>query len=107
MKLRLRKRGWVIAALGFLAVCMAGDEWCCGFPLVGSGQSADLPAIIKHNVEAVKARGARKVVFTCPSCYQIWRESYPPEFELEHASEMVMPLWVGKAARAAACCCPR
>ena len=71
---------------------MAGDEWCCGFPLVGSGQSADLPAIIKHNVEAVKARGARKVVFTCPSCYQIWRESYPPEFELAHASEMVMQL---------------
>lgn len=71
---------------------MAGDEWCCGFPLVGSGQSEGLPAIIAHNVAAAKARGARKVVFTCPSCYQIWRESYPPEFELVHASEMVAQL---------------
>lgn len=82
----------ILDAAGVDFTIMAGDEWCCGFPLVGSGQSADLPAIIRHNVEAVKARGARKVVFTCPSCYQIWRESYPPEFELEHASEMVIRL---------------
>ena len=82
----------ILEAAGVDFTIMAGDEWCCGFPLLGSGQSADLPAIIEHNVAAVKARGARKVVFTCPSCYQIWREHYPPVFELAHASEVVIDL---------------
>ena len=82
----------IMDAGGVDVTIMAGDEWCCGFPLLGSGQSEGLPAIIAHNVAAAKARGARKVVFTCPSCYQIWRESYPPEFELVHASEMVAQL---------------
>ena len=82
----------ILDAGGVDFTIMAGDEWCCGFPLQGSGQSAGLPAIIAHNVAAAKARGARKVVFTCPSCYQIWREAYPPEFELVHASEMVAQL---------------
>lgn len=82
----------ILDAGGIDFTIMAGDEWCCGFPLQGSGQSEGLPAIIAHNVAAAKARGARKVVFTCPSCYQIWREAYPPEFELVHASEMVAQL---------------
>ena len=82
----------ILDAGGVDFTIMAGDEWCCGFPLQGSGQSEGLPAIIAHNVAAAKARGARKVVFTCPSCYQIWREAYPPEFELVHASEMVAQL---------------
>ena len=82
----------ILDAGGVDFTIMAGDEWCCGFPLQGSGQSEGLPAIIAHNVAAAKARGARKVVFTCPSCYHIWREAYPPEFELVHASEMVAQL---------------
>ena len=48
--------------------------------------------IVRHNVEAVRARGASTVVFTCPSCYQTWREHYPPQFKLMHASEMVASL---------------
>lgn len=71
---------------------MGSDEWCCGFPLLGAGQGQDLPAIIEHNVQAVKARGARKVVFTCPSCLHVWHEQYPPEFELVHASEFILDL---------------
>ena len=36
----------ILEAAGVDFTIMAGDEWCCGFPLVGSGQSADLPDII-------------------------------------------------------------
>lgn len=71
---------------------MAGAEWCCGFPLLGSGQGTELPDIVRHNVEAVRARGASTVVFTCPSCYQTWREHYPAEFKLLHASELLASL---------------
>lgn len=82
----------ILDAAGVDFTILAGDEWCCGFPLVGSGQKELLPGVISHNVAAVKARKAKKVVFTCPSCYQIWREAYPPEFELVHASEMTADL---------------
>lgn len=68
------------------------DEWCCGFPLVGAGLGEYLPEFVAHNVEAVRKKGARQVVFTCPSCYQIWREAYPKEFRLMHASEFLIEL---------------
>lgn len=70
------------------------EEWCCGFPLVGAGLGEGLAQFVEHNVAAVKAKGAQTVVFTCPSCYQIWREAYPKEFRLLHASEFLTELVV-------------
>jgi len=68
------------------------DEWCCGFPLLGAGLGELLDVFIRHNVEAVRNKGAREVVFSCPSCYQIWRERYPHEFHISHASEFLVRL---------------
>ena len=31
------------------------------FPLLGSGQGTELPDIVRHNVEAVRARNAHKI----------------------------------------------
>jgi heterodisulfide reductase subunit D len=47
---------------------------------------------IEHNLGAVKEKGAKKVVFACPSCYQMWREYYPPEIELAHATQYLNDL---------------
>ncbi len=52
------------------------DEWCCGFPLLGAGLHDHAQAFTNHNIEAISAMGARRVVFSCPSCYQMWREHY-------------------------------
>ena len=81
---------------------MGADEWCCGFPLLGSGQPDALADIIAHNVAEVKRRKASRVVFTCPSCLQIWKEVYPRYADLEglelvHASELVAGLVRDKA----------
>ncbi|MDJ0667788.1 MAG: (Fe-S)-binding protein [Desulfobacterales bacterium] len=65
------------------------DEWCCGFPLLGAGLGGQLDGLIANNVEAIKARGAKQVVFACPSCYRMWQEHYPQEFELFHATEFL------------------
>ena len=53
------------------------EEWCCGFPLLGAGLQAMVPRFIEQNIRAVKEKGARKVVFACPSCYRMWRTRYP------------------------------
>ncbi|RPH50876.1 MAG: (Fe-S)-binding protein [Desulfobacteraceae bacterium] len=68
------------------------DEWCCGFPLLGAGLQDQFQNLIAHNVEAVKSKGARDIVFACPSCYQMWREHYPPEFNIYHVTQYLEKL---------------
>ena len=41
---------------------------------------------------ADKARGAKTVVFACPSCYQMWREHYHTDRELLSAPELLLRL---------------
>ena len=62
------------------------DEWCCGFPLLGAGLAEQLDGLITNNVDAVKAKGAKQMVFACPSCYRMWQEYYPREFEITHVT---------------------
>ncbi|MEN8247149.1 MAG: (Fe-S)-binding protein [Thermodesulfobacteriota bacterium] len=71
------------------------DEWCCGFPLLGAGLGGQLNGLVANNVDAVKAKGAKQVVFACPSCYRMWREHYPREFEIAHVTEFLHGLLVG------------
>jgi len=71
---------------------MGEDEWCCGFPMLGAGLGETLQAFIDHNVDAVRRKGASRVVFACPSCYQMWREYYPRQFEILHGSEFLARL---------------
>jgi heterodisulfide reductase subunit D len=68
------------------------DEWCCGFPLLGAGLTGQLDDLIANNVDTIKARGAKQVVFACPSCYRMWQEHYPREFEIFHATEFLAKL---------------
>jgi heterodisulfide reductase subunit D len=68
------------------------EEWCCGFPLLGAGLKEMLPGFIQHNVEALRRKGAKRAIFACPSCYQMWREHYPHEFKISHASQFLMEL---------------
>jgi heterodisulfide reductase subunit D len=63
------------------------DEWCCGFPLLGAGLKDEAGKIIEHNIEAIREKNAKTVVFACPSCFQMWKEYYPPEFEMLHATQ--------------------
>jgi heterodisulfide reductase subunit D len=68
------------------------EEWCCGFPLLGAGLKDMLQQFVDHNLQAVREKGAKKAIFACPSCYQMWREHYPREIEIAHASEFLMDL---------------
>lgn len=68
---------------------LGGEEWCCGFPLIGAGMPEKLEAMKAHNLEKVAQVGAGTVVFTCPSCYHTWKHFYRPEAELLHASQFI------------------
>ena len=68
------------------------EEWCCGFPLMGAGLMEMFNEFKEHNLEAVREKEAKKVIFACPSCYQMWREHYPSEIEIHHASQFLTEL---------------
>jgi heterodisulfide reductase subunit D len=68
------------------------EEWCCGFPMLGAGLKDMFNEFMNHNLEAIREKGAKRVVFACPSCYQMWREYYPSEFEIVHATQFLLEL---------------
>ena len=73
---------------------LGGQEWCCGFPLLGAGKPEEARALIEHNQDKVKSIGAKKVVFSCPSCFHTWKTLYDTEAELVHASQLLSDLAV-------------
>ena len=79
---------------------LGGDEWCCGYPLHIAGMGAPLAKLAQHNVKKARAVGAKKVVFTCPSCYYAWAHLYPKVadvsgIQLQHATEFLVDLVAG------------
>jgi len=69
---------------------LGGEEWCCGFPLLGAGMPDKMQELKEHNLERLKASGAKAIVFTCPSCYHTWKHLYNPEgVTLYHASQYI------------------
>jgi heterodisulfide reductase subunit D len=74
---------------------MGEEEWCCGFPLLGAGLSDLFTEFAEHNIQAVLAKGARKVVFACPSCYEMWKAHYPYKLhgiEIYHSTQFLLQL---------------
>jgi len=73
------------------------DEQCCGYPLYVAGMRDRLVELARHNVRQVRRIGARRVIFTCPSCYYAWTHLYPQvvdvsDLQLQHASEFLVDL---------------
>jgi heterodisulfide reductase subunit D len=76
---------------------LGSDEWCCGYPLHIAGMGDQMAELAQHNVRKARAVGAKKVVFTCPSCYYAWAHLYPEYtdvsgIQLQHASEFLAEL---------------
>jgi heterodisulfide reductase subunit D len=79
---------------------MGEDEWCCGYPLYVAGMSDRLTELARHNVRQVRRVGARRIIFTCPSCYYAWAHIYPEIVDvsgirLQHATEFLTDLLTG------------
>jgi heterodisulfide reductase subunit D len=70
-------------------VILGPDEYCCGSPLIRTGQDDFMIGpgshgerfrvvdMINHNVEALKERGVQEVIFSCAGCYKTATEDWP------------------------------
>ncbi len=70
------------------------QEQCCGYPLMILGLREEVEELVRHNIEAIKAKGAKTVVFSCPSCYHTFAHEYPEieGVELMHHSQFIARL---------------
>ena len=73
------------------------EEKCCGNPLSASGQQQAFEPLVKHNVAAIKAAGAKKVMTSCACCYNVLKFRYPEvvgdlDFEVVHTTEVLAGL---------------
>ncbi|HEY9246781.1 MAG TPA: (Fe-S)-binding protein, partial [Candidatus Methanoperedens sp.] len=56
------------------------DEWCCGSALIRTGQQHinDVPGLAAlHNIEALKAQGVKRVIYSCAGCFRAARIDWP------------------------------
>jgi heterodisulfide reductase subunit D len=88
----------VLGRAGVRFTTLGTDEECCGFPLLMAGQLKQAEALVRHNVERMRALGVPRLVTTCPSCYHMWHHTYPEVlgeplgFEVVHATQVLAEL---------------
>ncbi|HIJ17894.1 MAG TPA: (Fe-S)-binding protein, partial [Thermoplasmata archaeon] len=62
----------VLEAAGIEYDVLGKDEWCCGSPLIRTGQTDivtdEKDGLVKHNLNEIEKRGVRKVVTACAGC---------------------------------------
>ncbi len=73
-------------------------ENCCATPMLVAGKWDLFAETMKKNIAAVKEKGAKYVITSCPACDMMWRKVYPQwakklnldyDIEAKHYSEVV------------------
>jgi len=84
-----------IAGVNFMT--LNPEEWCCGSPALRVGRRNLFLKLAKHNVEALRKAGVKRVVTSCAGCYRTLSQDYPEfvgelPFKILHSSELIAEL---------------
>jgi Fe-S oxidoreductase/FAD/FMN-containing dehydrogenase len=88
----------LLDAAGVEFTTLGTDEMCCGIPMLVAGKWDLFETALRHNTEAMRARGVEEVVTSCPACWLVWNTYYPQwaeklgvpfEFKARHYSEVL------------------
>ena len=68
-----------VRILNYLGIVPAVSEAevCCGHDEYWTGGGDLVEELARRNVDAIKKTGARRVVFSCPECYHMFKNVYP------------------------------
>lgn len=86
---------FLLAKLG-VNFTLIPDEWCCGSPLLTTGQTTAARALAEHNIKVIEDLGVKQVVVSCAGCYRTlknqWRRKYGVDFDFEvlHFTEFLL-----------------
>ncbi|NHI94122.1 MAG: (Fe-S)-binding protein [Candidatus Lokiarchaeota archaeon] len=67
-------------------------EYCCGSPMLRTGQLELREDLAQHNLDLIKNSGAKTVVTSCAGCFRVLKIDYPKiygdlPFEVKHITE--------------------
>ncbi|MGQ9720487.1 MAG: (Fe-S)-binding protein [Candidatus Jordarchaeum sp.] len=65
------------------------DEWCCGSPLLRTGQSEIAKTCAEHNIEVLKKAEAKQVITSCAGCYRTLTKDYKEKYGLDYDFKVV------------------
>lgn len=68
-------------------VTLSKEEWCCGSPLLTTGQKKKAQALADHNVDIIKKLGVKIVLTACAGCYRSLKGQYPKKFNLLNGNQ--------------------
>ena len=87
-----------LKAAGIKFTVLGGEEWCCGSPLLRTGQRKLVAELAKHNVEAVEKLKAKRLITSCAGCHMTMKENYQKilgsklDFKILHSTELFSSL---------------
>jgi len=84
----------ILEKLGLDWTILGEEERCCGTPLLLSGKIEFAKDLARHNVEAIRRRGAKTVITPCAGCFRVFTQDYPQlvgelGFEVYHTSQLL------------------
>lgn len=87
----------VLEASGTPFTVLGPDEWCCGSPLIRTGQVESIRDLAAHNIEVLEKMGAKTVIFSCAGCFNTFKNDYPKlgfklPFRIRHTTQFFMDL---------------
>jgi Fe-S oxidoreductase len=65
------------------------EEYCCGAPLIMTGDFEGAKVFAEHNIQKYKELGVERIVTNCPGCYKMWAHEYHEFLGIDHGFEVV------------------
>jgi Fe-S oxidoreductase len=53
------------------------DEFCCGSPILRTGDMNTFKKFLNKNLDAIESKGIDTVIFSCAGCYDTFKVDYP------------------------------
>jgi len=85
-----------IKILNYLGVepVLMPNERCCGHDLLWTGDIENFKRLAQQNIEEIKRTGAKRLITSCPECYNTLKDQYPKYvgelgMEVIHVSEFL------------------
>lgn len=84
----------ILKKLNVNFVLLGPEEYCCGSPLIRTGQLDLMKELVEHNVNSFVSRGVQRVVYSCAGCFRTslidWPKFYGKlPFEVVHITQFL------------------
>ncbi|MFX1408798.1 MAG: (Fe-S)-binding protein [Promethearchaeota archaeon] len=67
----------ILKAAGVSFNILQNDEFCCGSPVLRTGDVKTFKEYLNKNLDVIESKGIQTVIFSCAGCYDTFKVDYP------------------------------